>query len=164
MSETLRTYGGRKAPSQSVGTSFGSLLRTGFTVLLLVLLGYGCWTTRDSVALQRLIPAGQKFNVTAFDLLNKRGKIAAASVWKALPESMGISRVPDLLTHTLGLPDWVFNNLIGEQCHLSGNDVRAFSDAVLATRMRPIGVVLERFHWLAPGIERDFAGGLSCAA
>jgi hypothetical protein len=38
--------------------------------------------------------------------------------------------------------------------------LRTLNDAVFATRMRPIGVMLERFHWLAPGVERDAAGGL----
>ncbi|MBI5095535.1 MAG: hypothetical protein HZB26_24265 [Candidatus Hydrogenedentes bacterium] len=160
MSDTIRTYSGRKAASGVKRRSVWSAARAALTAASLLFIGFGCWVIRDAVPLQRMIPAGEKYNIIAIDVLNNRGKIANSPLWRALPESIGVSRVPDLLTHTLGLPDWVFNNLIGEECHLSGNDVRSFGDAVFATKMRPIGVVIERFHWLAPGIERDAAGGL----
>lgn len=129
-------------------------------LFLIALVAYAFWTTRDTYSVARLIPKDQRFRVFAGEVLNKRGKIAASRVWQALPESWGLEGMSAALNRDLHLPEWVLNNIVGPVCYISGNDLNGFSDVLFVTKMRRIGCLVERFHWLGSAIEEDHAGGL----
>jgi len=131
-----------------------------FPLFVLGLVAYGFWITRDTHPMARLIPREQVVQVFASDVLVKRGKIAASTVWRTFPESWGLLKVSERLNQDFGMPEWVLNNLIGPVCHVSGNDLQHFGDMLFVTQMRRIGCLVEKLHRLAPGIERDPAGGL----
>ncbi|HEO69664.1 MAG TPA: hypothetical protein ENN80_00255 [Candidatus Hydrogenedentes bacterium] len=164
MADVLRTYdpkqykplrSSHRRKSRKRGSGCGLLL-----MVLLALTAYGYWASRDTYPMARLIPRDQAFRVFAADLLNKRERLAASQFWSAIPPSWGLQRTPDMLREDFGLPVWVINNLVGPLCQLSGNDMEHLDDALFVTRMRRIGCLVEKLHWLKPGIERDHAGGL----
>lgn len=122
--------------------------------------GYFFWATRDSHAMAALIPRDQAYRIYAVDVLAKRDKVAASAFWDLLPESAHLTQAPEQLQSDLGLPEWILNNLFGPFCQLSGDDVDGLSDVLFVTRMQRIGCFVEKLHRFAPGIERDYAGGL----
>lgn len=162
MSETLRSYTGKGKtfrqqwrPRKGLGPGFRLFLAA---ALLLVI--YVLWTTRDARHMEEFIPAGQRLQLVASEVLEKRDKMAASRIWEALPEAVDTEGVLKLLNQELSLPEWIVNNLIGAQCHFSGNELQGLDDALFVTRMTPVGTLLERLQFLFPGIESDKAGGL----
>ncbi|HPG68511.1 MAG TPA: hypothetical protein PLO37_16825 [Candidatus Hydrogenedentes bacterium] len=129
-------------------------------MMVLAVLIYGVWASRDSCAVSRIIPREQAFRISASNLLDRRAKLATSHVWDALPESWGGEALARL-SGDLGAPEWVINNLIGTVCHISGNDTEQFSDILFVTKMRRIGCLAEKLRRFVPGIEEDEAGGLN---
>ncbi|MBN2309348.1 MAG: hypothetical protein JXR94_10275 [Candidatus Hydrogenedentes bacterium] len=171
MSEVPRVYsGGRlKGAPKRRNTARRRFGCGRFLVLIiLVVFAYAAWTTRDSCSIARLTPADQKYRVEFTDLLNARQRIAQSAVWQALPESTPLARVRDTLAQELALPaglpgavpDWILNNLFHQGLYVTGNDLAAFSDVLVLTKMSRVGTLIERLHGFVPGIERDSAGGL----
>ena len=132
-----------------------------FLVLLLAVGAYGYWATRDTCPVESVIPAQMGYHVVADDVLAKRAKLAGSRLWQALPPTVGLADVPERLTQDFGVPEYVLNNIAPGSCHLCGNDLRAFSDVLLVTRMTRIGSLLEEAHRFIPVIQRDRAGGLN---
>jgi len=134
----------------------------GATLLVVILLGGGAfwWLTRDTYPLARLIPAGQHYQLFADDVLTKRAKVAQSRLWQALPASLGWADVPQNLARDFGMPEWVLNNLLPDQCYVSGNDLRSFGDVLFVTRTTRIGCLLAKVSRFLPKAEHDPAGGL----
>ncbi len=163
MSDAVRSYAGKKRVSQpsrgrrrGIGFPFKSL----FLLLLVAIVAFGFWATRDTHSVRQLLPANQKYWAVLPDVLNSRSVGAESRVWQALPESLGGEQIAQALGAELGVPDWVLKNLVLGDCHVSGNDLRAFGDALILTKMSRIGALLERFCRFTGRIEHDPAGGL----
>ena len=160
MSETVRSYTGNAhgpAPRRRRFSVRGKVL---FLVFVVLLIGYGWWTTRDSYPIENLIPADQAYQVLAVDILGARDALVQSKMLKALPPEAGLGDVAGLLAGNLGIPEWVLNNLVPNVCVLSGKDVRTFGDPLLVTRMTRVGCLLMKLHCMMPGIECEPAGGL----
>lgn len=166
MSDALRTYAGpkkkfsrrRAGPVRPAG--LGRALRNAALVMLLVLVAYVWWTTRDTHAVNALIPQGQQYALVASDILQDRGAIAESRVWNALPEQFRPTGLTAALGNELGLPEWVLNNLVPGAAYAVGNDLKSFSDVLLVTKMSRIGTLLERLHVFSGDVAADPAGGL----
>ncbi len=126
-------------------------------VLVILYLMVSSWDRRSY---SQFVPKDQKYGVVITDLLRHRDALAQSAVWRALPPSIGANGIPALLTSSTGLPEWVLNNLIGGPCYITGQDIVAFRDVVIITRMTMIGKQLERLSAFASAIENDPAGGL----
>ncbi|MCP4644991.1 MAG: hypothetical protein GY851_31405 [bacterium] len=167
MSEAVRSYSANAGPTRK-GRKGCLRVRSLLALVLLVVIGYGFWTTRDTHPAARLVPTGQKYLVAFTDLLNTRQRMAESSVWDAVPEGTALAAVPKALGQELelpaglpgGVPEWILNNLFHEGLYLTGNDLDAFSDALVVTKMSRVGKLLEWIHAFVPGIETDHAGGL----
>ena len=163
MSESLRTlasadFSTRRYRAKPRRRRGGKLL---LLVGALLVAGYGLWLTRDNYPMEQLIPANQAYQILANDILGKRATIAQSKIWKAVPESLGVSAIPKLLGQSPGVPEWVLRNFIPDICHVSGNDLKGFSDVLAITRMTRTGCLLEKCRVFVPGIRRDYAGGLN---
>ncbi|MBP8131808.1 MAG: hypothetical protein KA184_19700 [Candidatus Hydrogenedentes bacterium] len=145
----------RKGSFRRKGGCFGSVF-LGIVVFLLI---WALWTTRDSYSMHELIPGGQHFEILAGGLLDKRENIAASPVWALAPPDSVAGQLPELLRGSFGMPDWLLNNLVYDLCHVSGRDAVHFDDVLLVTRMSRVGCLAEKFHRFA-GVAADFAGGL----
>ena len=158
MSETVRSYSAarlRPRRSRSSRRRGRKLLFAVLAVAVLVLLVL--WFTRDTTPLRNVIPAGQTYGVVLVDILNNRSTMADSAVWSALPDSWSHGDISSILGREMPVPDWILNNLIGDPCYVTGNDLDEFSDVLFITKMFRAGPLIERF---LPGIESDYAGGL----
>ncbi|HOD49949.1 MAG TPA: hypothetical protein PLM14_04125 [Candidatus Hydrogenedentes bacterium] len=164
MSESQRLYRGRIhgrfSGSRRRPRRRGFPFKRVFLVLLIILAGLSYWITRDTHPLYQLIPSQQKYSIVLRDILNSRAKLADSAVWDTLPPDIGSGRITKALRGELSLPEWMVRNIIVDDCYLSGNDLRNFTDVLCVTKMTRIGKLLEQLHWVTPGIERDTAGGL----
>ena len=161
MSETIRSY----KPAATLRRHRRPRRRGGRGVLLLLaaIILLACavaWFTRDSFPFERVIPADQKYSVVLVDILGNRKAMAGSAVWRALPDMLHPRAVTDALGGDAPVPDWVLNNLVGETCYVTGNDLNGMSDVLFITRMYRGGRILEALHRFVPGIVRDEAGGL----
>lgn len=162
MSDVVRNYTGsgaslRGGRRRRTGRGlFRKVILPGVILVLLVFL----WVTRDSYDVTECLPAGQGFSVVLSDPLNSLNRAGQSRLWKAVPAQWSQQFSAQSLAQRTGMPDWVVNNLFHDRLFLFGNDTQHFGDVVAITRMTRIGTLLERFHRIAPGIERDFAGGL----
>ena len=163
MSETPRTYEKpRGAFSRGEGfTRPGGIRLRYFAIALAVFFVYAFWVTRDRYPMEQFIPADQRLHISIPNFLENRAQAAESPVWAALPDSAGTGWVPEYLKRDLGHPDWVLQNLIRQQSHVSANDLEGMSDALFVTRMSPVGCLLERwFGRFTRGELPDKAGGL----
>ena len=126
-------------------------------VLVLVIF---LWVTRDSYDVAECLPAGQGFSLVISEPLSSLDRAGQSRLWKAVPAAWSQQISAQRMAQQTGMPDWVVNNLFHDRLFLFGNDTQHFGDVVAITRMTRIGTLLERFHRIAPGIERDYAGGL----
>ncbi len=157
MSETLRSYSAGARAGRALKRR-GGRVRWVLAIVAAVVLGHAAWTIRDTAPLHTLIPAEQKYGIYMKDIVMKREALEQSFLWEALP---GVwEGAPAMLRDGPPAPDWVLNNLAGRMCFITGNDLAAFSDAVLLTRMTPVGTLLERYSRLGPWSEVDHAGGL----
>lgn len=160
MSDVVRNYTGSGGRIQSQRwRPRGSWLRR---ILLgfLAIVGVFAWITRDRYDESSFIPVGLRYNVVLADPMNGRERIASSSVWNAWPDPATRDKILAKIGQDPGLPRWILNNLVTQRLYLAGNDVREFSDVLAVTHMSRIGVLLERFHALVPGVTSDYAGGL----
>lgn len=160
MSEAVRTYNGslhRRPRRVKSGGGRRALIVLG---VIVVLVGYGWWTTRDTYSPEQLLPADVGCHITANRMLENRDSVAASQVWATLPERFRAGDVRRALTYNMGMPEWVLNNLLPETCHLAANDLKQFSDVLLVSRMTRFGCFIERIYRHLPGVEEDWAGGL----
>jgi len=170
MSETLRTlegtglsvrYRARNGLSRRHRKPLGCL--SGLFVLLMILfalLAYAAWTTRDTCPMERVIPSDQSYQVFANDVFGKRGKMADSMIWQVLPESVGVSDIPEQFNQDLHVPEWILNNMVPGACHVSGNDLTSGRDLLFVTKTSRVGRLLLKFRRFIPGVKRDWAGGL----
>ena len=162
MSDVVRNYTGtggslRSGKRRRAGRSqFRKVILPVIVLVLVVFL----WVTRDSYDVTKCLPAGQGFSVVLSDPLNSLDRAGQSRLWRAVPAQWSQQFSAQSLAQRTGMPDWVVNNLFHDRLFLFGNDTQHFGDVVAITRMTRIGTLLERFHRIAPGIERDFAGGL----
>ncbi|MCC6694711.1 MAG: hypothetical protein IT365_03670 [Candidatus Hydrogenedentes bacterium] len=162
MSDVVRNYTGtggslRSGRRRRAGRGlFRKVVLPGVILVLLVFL----WVTRDSYDVTECLPAGQGFSVVLSDPLNSLDRAGQSRLWEAVPAQWSQQVSAQNLAQRTGMPDWVVNNLFHDRLFLFGNDTHHFGDVVAITRMTRIGTLLERFHRIAPGIDRDFAGGL----
>lgn len=168
MSDVARIY---VAPKRPGGQRFRRFRRLSFrrrgrffgSVVLGVAAVAGLWflwTTRASYPMERLVPSDQKFHVFFSGLLAKRETIANSQAWSLAPEGGMAAKLPELLRHSFGMPDWVINNVAYGDCHVSGRDVARFGDLLFVTQMSRLGCLAERFHRFV-GVRDDHAGGLA---
>lgn len=161
MSEVLRTYtplsGSPKRRSVRRGRKRLRRVVLGIMVMLLI---WAAWATRDSEAVTRFIPAGQAYQLYAGEIIKKRMEIAESSVWNLLPPESPLLEVRKQLSGSLGMPDWVLNNLVYDLLHVSGKDLDAFNDVLVVTHMSRTGCLIEKCRGFVPGIDNDHAGGL----
>jgi hypothetical protein len=160
MSETLRTYGGpvKSSRHKRVKRGGGCFLWACFLVLIIVLLG--TWFTRDTYRMVELIPADHAYQVYVDDILTRRITIARSEIWALAPASSEYTTIPDRLAGDWGFPQWILNNLIYGPCHISGDDVQGFGDALMVTHMSRMGCIMAKSYHFMPGVSQDFAGGL----
>ncbi len=160
MSDVVRTYS--RSSRHAVRRGRKGFAKGSFFFLLVCLAGclWFFWTTRDCYPLVQMLPADQAYHVYSEDLLNRRTAIAQARVWQLLPEEHALRKALSQLPANFGMPEWVLNNLIPDDCLVVGDDLRALSDPILITRMSRIGCIAERMHRFIPDIESDYAGGL----
>lgn len=134
----------------------------GFLVLaILAAVGYAWFSTRDTWPAPRLIPGDQKFWLAVTNIAEKRQKVAQSDVIKSLSGWFDTSALQRALQQDIPLPSWVVNNLMGETCYISGNDIDQFSDVLIVTKMTRVGAILERLHGFSSSVEDDPAGGLA---
>ncbi|MCC6488577.1 MAG: hypothetical protein IT364_13860 [Candidatus Hydrogenedentes bacterium] len=162
MSDVVRNYTGTgRSPRSGKRRRAGrGVIRKVILPVILLLLVMFLWLTRDSYDVTECLPAGQGFSVVLSDPLNTLDRAGQSRLWKAVPVQWSQQFSAQSLAQEAGMPDWVVNNLFHDRLFLFGNDTQHFSDVVAITRMTRIGTLLERFHRISPGIERDFAGGL----
>lgn len=161
MSETIRSYMGegqallprRRAKRRRLGPKV-------LAGLVLVLALYLFWITRDTHPIEHFIPSQQRLEIFVTDVLNKRMKMTRSTVWDALPEDHWSAGIPKLLDADLEMPEWVLRNLIGQNGHISANDLDGLEDVLFITKMTPVGCLIERVYRYLPGIAHDAAGGL----
>ena len=127
-------------------------------LLLLLLAGAAYWISRDTHPLHSLIPSQQKYSVVLRDILKNRAELAESAVWDTLPPESGSGKITQALRGELGLPEWMARNIIVDDCYISGNDLRDFSDVLCVTKMTRIGTLVEQLHWVTSRIRRDTAG------
>lgn len=162
MSEVQRFY----TPPAGRGRRYGATRRRGCGPLVWLLLLVGVpiaalwWLSRDSYPMASLLPPGQRYEVFANDVLNRRSKVAESRIWGAAAAFPGLAAIPGTLTQDLDVPEWVLNNLAPHACYLSGDDVRNFGDVLFVTKMTRIGCLLARAHRYFPGTRSDSAGGI----
>lgn len=158
MSETVRTIGGI-----SKGARRGGRGRLRVYVLLALVIGivYAVWATRDTHPLPRLIPGDQKYWVVVNDIAEKRQKLVQSDVLDSLSHWTDTTALKAALQQEIPLPSWVINNLMGETCYFSGNDLKEFKDVLVVSRMSRVGALLERLHAFSGSVEDDPAGGLN---
>ena len=165
MSDAVRSYTPRThlplqprhRKTRKKGRGCGAAL---FLAVLVVVGGVFWWLTRDTYPLERLIPADQKYQLFAADVLTKRGKVAESEAWRAIPPSLEWSNIPQKLAEDFGMPQWILNNLLPGTCHVSGNALEAFSDVLFVTKTTRIGCLLGKLSRFLPMSEHDVAGGL----
>lgn len=155
MSDVVRVYN----RAMSLGNRRGRTRRVVLSLLGVVLL-WLVWTTRDSQPMGKLIPAKQTYQVYVGDPMGKRAAIAQSPLWSLAPKDSSVAKLRAQLAVNFGVPEWILNNLIYGVCHVSGNDMKAFSDPLIVTRMSRIGCLIEKCHYFVPGLHGDYAGGL----
>lgn len=158
MSETVRTIGGISKGRRRAGRG---RLRVFVLVALVIGIAYAVWTTRDTHPLPRLIPGDQKYWVVVNDIAEKRQKLVQSDVLESLSRWTDTSALEAALQQEIPLPSWIINNLMGETCYFSGNDLKAFKDVLVVSRMSRVGALLERLHAFSGSVEDDPAGGLN---
>ncbi|MDX9974725.1 MAG: hypothetical protein RBU21_17195 [FCB group bacterium] len=159
MSETVRTIGGISKGGRRGGGR--GRLRAFVLLILLLGIGYAVWTTRDTHPLPRLIPGDQKYWVVVNDIAEKRQKLVQSDVLDSLSHWTDTTALKATLEQEIPLPSWVINNLMGETCYFSGNDLKEFKDVLVVSRMSRVGALLERLHVFSGSVEDDPAGGLN---
>lgn len=137
--------------------------RRGFRVILLVLIlvaGWIAWATRDTHPIRSFVPSGLSYHVAVFDIFEHQAALAETPMWQALSDPMNLPIDVRALSRTTHMPEWVLRNLLGDVCHVSGEDLDAFSDMVVISRMSRIGRLVEILQAAIPNIATDYAGGL----
>ncbi len=158
MSDVLRSYSG---VSLSRRRRRKRVSRWRWMLLIVVLATLSAlWMTRDSHPIGELLPADQRYHVYIDDPLETRLGLAQSRIWALAPEGSVWAAAPERLLRGPGIPEWVLNNVFNGPCHVSGRDLKNFSDPLLLTRMSRIGCLVEKLHWLVPGVDADYAGGL----
>ncbi|HIJ64313.1 MAG TPA: hypothetical protein HPP77_00060 [Candidatus Hydrogenedentes bacterium] len=129
-------------------------------VLFLVLLtvAYGCWITRDTHSVGGFIPARQKYRCAVTDLLEKRTRVGHSALWRLVPKNTPLAELPEILESDFDFPDWVLNNVVGPNCYFAGDSP---ADMVFATKMSPVGCLIERPYRFSADVTPDHAGGLN---
>ncbi len=159
MSDVVRVYN----RVTSMGRRQSRIRRIVLAAAALLLL-WLAWTTRDSQPMGKLIPAKQGYQVYVGDPMGKRTAIAQSPLWSLAPKDSPLAKVPAQLATNFGIPEWILNNLIYGVCHVSGNDLKTFGDPLVVTRMSRIGCLIEKCHYVVPGLHADYAGGLRLRA
>jgi len=162
MSEAVRSYTNtsgrvrrrRRTPSGCLWVK--ALLIIGVPLVVI----YVLWTTRDTWPLARFVSNEHRYLVAFSNVVEERGRIAGSRVWQAIPEGTSWNELPAALGQEAPLPEWVLRNLVSDECYCTGNDLASPENVLVATKMTHVGCLLERLHFLFPGVESDAAGGL----
>jgi len=160
MSETIRTYAGAGHAPVRRRRRFSLRGKAIFLFIVLLIVAYAWWATRDTCPIMRLIPADQTYQVFAGDVLRTRDVLAQSKLLQALPPESGFGDLSAMLSGGTGIPEWILNNLMPDLCAVSGKDLRVLGDALFVTRMTRVGRLLMKLSRLMPGVESDPAGGL----
>lgn len=160
MSDAVRSYTSSGGLGYAGRTSRGKTFRRLLYLLIGAALVWIYWTTRDTHPVEGLVPRDQVYHLRAGNLLESREKAARSLFWQLdiLPDEY--QAIPEWLGNNFGLPDWVLNNLVSDDCYVSGKDFHDFTDMLVVTRMSRIGCLLERYHRFVDAIEDEYAGGL----
>jgi hypothetical protein len=161
MSETVRIYTGIGNAPVRRRRKLSTRAKGIFFLLVLLVAAYAWWVTRDTYPIERLIPAGQTYQIFAGDLFRMRDALAQSKILKALPPEAGLGDISATLSGNVGIPEWILNNLIPDLCIASGKDLRTLADALFVTRMTRIGCLLTKFAILIPDVGAERAGGLN---
>jgi hypothetical protein len=160
MSESVRTYAGAGHAPVRRRRRFSLRGKAIFLFIVLLVVAYAWWATRDTCPIVRLIPADQTYQVFAGDVLRTRDVLAQSKLLHALPPESGFGDLSAMLSGGTGIPEWILNNLMPDLCAVSGKDLKTFGDALFVTRMTRVGCLLMKFSRLMPGVGPDLAGGL----
>ncbi|HOV72330.1 MAG TPA: hypothetical protein PK967_00035 [Candidatus Hydrogenedentes bacterium] len=164
MSETVRSFTGSDQAPRIRGTRARHGRERNLALgIVMVLVLYGCWATRDNAPMEQFIPANQAFHLFANDIQAKREAIAASDLWKILPPQLGGGTLAARIGQDVGMPDWILRNLVPDMVYVSGTDTDKWTDAIVVSRMTRIGCVLNKCRRWVPGIDEDYAGGLRMA-
>lgn len=164
MSEVVRNYTGQ-AGSRKVRRAGRARGRVrAFVFAAAALTGLVLWLTRDSYSVVECMPGGARYTLVITDPMNSRARITDSLIWSAWPAGDLQAQIRQMLTPKTGFPQWVLNNLVTEHLYVLGNDLDAFSDVLVVTKMSRIGCLLERLHRVVPGISNEYAGGLRLRA
>lgn len=165
MSEVLRTF--EPGPGVQKRRYSGSRARTRRrawrSVAWFVILATGAffWFTRDSVPLATFVPKDIAYQIVFPRPFAETGVLSDSPLWSLLPEKWSFPAQVKGLGDNVDMPDWLFQNLAGNLCHISGNDMAHFSDAIVICEMTRVGKLVEGAHWFFPKvIANDVAGGL----
>ena len=165
MSDAVRSYTGTPQAKRRSRKSRGPRRGLGGCLVIIVLAlagaGVGVLLTRDTVALERLLPGDAGYHLLAPNVLAKRAQLAESQLWGALPPALGLSEIRDQLTGDLGVPEWALRNLVPGDCHFVGSDLTTFDDVLLVTHTTRVGCLLTRVGRFLPAVTRDRAGGLN---
>lgn len=161
MSEAVRNYQGMRFSRAHRRRKTTRRIVYALMGLVLGVLFWAYWNTRDTHNMASLIPGEQSYAVYVPDLLSRRDTITASPLWDLLPADSPYTGWRQSLADNLGLPEWVLNNFIYGLCHVSGRDVDQFSDVLLVTRMTSVGTLLEKLHGFSDLVRADHAGGLN---
>lgn len=164
MSDAVRSFtGSDMAPRIRGHRVRRGMGRNVVLAVVIALVLYGCWATRDSAPMERFIPADQAYHAFANDIQAKREAIASSTLWQILPPNMGGDKLAARIGQAVGMPDWILRNLVPSVVYISGSDTAKWSDVLVVSRMTRIGCVLSKCRRFIPGIDEDYAGGLRMA-
>lgn len=165
MSEVLRTFepGPGVQKRRHPGSRAKTRRRAWRSIVWIVLLGGGffIWFTRDSVPIPTLVPEGVGYQIVFPEPFAATGVMSDSPFWSLLPEQWDMLAQVKAFLGDADMPDWLLQNLTGTLCHISGNDMAHFSDAIVICQMTRVGKLVEMAHRFFPKIiTDDFAGGL----
>ena len=163
MSDVVRNYswGGSASKRRRMLRRHGTGIAKFLLPVIVVLLVWMLWTTRDSHDMISFISRDHNYEVYINNVIDRRHDIVKSSVWRLLPAESTARSVLDALAGDLPVPEWLLNNMNSGLCHISGPDLENLEAVLVVTRMTRIGCVAERIARLFPAVRHDLAGGLN---
>ena len=128
--------------------------------VLLLLLIWGVWATRNNYDRTDFIPRDAAVELYACDIVAKHAKVAQSALGNLIPESTEARQYWEQITGELPAPEWLINNMSADVCHVYTTTSEHMENIVVTTQMTRIGRVAEWILRLYSGMEKDFAGGL----
>lgn len=128
--------------------------------IILIILAWGFWITRDNYGREGFIPADAQVEVYMDDVVARKAKLAENRLISLAPEGSDVQIILESITGDIPVPEWIINNLSGDVLHLYSPSIAQMNELVATSHMTRIGCIVERFMRFTANVQKDYAGGL----